>query len=613
MDEIRRDVQRLHESLRTIEAELSQSHNNKVQSADDILALLREPLQSFKLATSESTTKAIRNAMQGQLDKWQKCLDYCKKVSRERSEVQEKKSQLFPKHLMVTVFGRTNAGKSTFGNFIKGKDMAQALFDNAYKTSDGHEAALQCSPITVLEDAHLEVTNAPPYDWFKEGTLETTREAQVFLAPGIAWLDTPGIGSNTVVHEALAQKYAEHTDVLLYLDSSDSPGLRDHASILRRFLERGCPTWAIINRSDKKQHVKDADGRYLRTDDGSYLKRLHPKSPEDRHAQEEQEMKALREAGYGESRKNLRVFSTSVQMAVLATAEQDPQQALEYWHGSNIIAVYDIFADLVANPENLLRFKHAESRRNLRTLVNIILEGAEANVANNEKKMDGLESILCEMMASLKRLQALDACFDADKEAALLQQAVLTRVQVHIGEVVKAAASTDGKQQIDVVSLQKKLNEIMRQHAHDRAKKLLTDIFESDSFAEMTTAKAIQTPELSRIQETREYTVREMDSYARAPEGVIEHVCSLFGKKYWRPSTREVTQTQVIDLGFNTGEVRKEILEQVTSIAKEYLHSELSALKQHCLGAYIQAMGNGIAAVLEVMEKLHTRCEELKD
>lgn len=612
MREISHDVERFHQSLRTIESHLSRVHGEKLQSAEEILAMVQEPLQQLQVLSSEGTTKALRATLQEQLDKWQACLVHCEEISRQRSKVQET-LQRFSQHLVVAVFGRTNSGKSTFGNFIKGKDLTNAAFPNAYRGENGQDAALGSSGISVLEDAATGEAGEAQGQWFKEGTLETTKEVQVFLMPGVAWLDTPGIGSTTLDYEALARKYAEHTDVLLYLDGSDSPGLRTHVNILRSFLERGCPAWAIINRSDKYQYVKDAEGNYVHREYGSKLKRLCAKSASDRRAQEEQELKALREAGYGEKNDKLNVCSTSVQLAVLATQEADPEVALERWRDSNITAVYDIFASLAEKPEILARFKMAESRRNLRTLMHIIIEGEEAEPAQGTQKMEGLDSIAQQMKKSLAGLTELDRGFNVEEEVASLQKTVLARVQPCINTAVEAAVRTDGREAVDTQSMMQQARGIMRECAHQRAAKLMADIFDRESILHTTQTRTIQAPQLARIKEQREYMVQEVESYARDPEGLWENIRSWTGKEYRCYCTKSVTRTQTIDLGFNATEVCEEMTEQMKAVTEDYLRNELMALKEHCIGAYMCALGEGISAVNGVMARLNEKRKELKD
>jgi GTPase SAR1 family protein len=167
-------------------------------------------------------------------------------------------AQRFEGKLMLLVFGKFNAGKSSLCNFL-----AQRFRQRQQAVQYFH---LQGGQLVESEEA------------FHEGATETTARLQgVCLGDGLVLLDTPGLHSATVENAALTQRFLDSADAVLWLTSSTSPGQVQELDELARELRRGKPLLPVLTRSD----VIDEDEV-----DGQIVKCLRNKSDANRADQE---------------------------------------------------------------------------------------------------------------------------------------------------------------------------------------------------------------------------------------------------------------------------------------------------------------------------------------
>lgn len=164
----------------------------------------------------------------------------------------------FDDKLILLVYGKFNAGKSSFCNFIAER----------FKT---HEYSVQ---YFRLDAGRILVSK----NAFEEGVTETTAQLQgVVLADKLVLVDTPGLHSATQENSELTKSFTDSADGVLWLSSSASPGQVQELDELGRELSRRKPLLPIITRSD-----------YIEEDevDGEIKKVLCNKTLENRQLQE---------------------------------------------------------------------------------------------------------------------------------------------------------------------------------------------------------------------------------------------------------------------------------------------------------------------------------------
>lgn len=137
----------------------------------------------------------------------------------------------FDDKALLLVFGKFNAGKSAFCNFLADRFAAfgkpvQYFHVNAGKIVATHER-------------------------FREGSTETTSRLQgVLLGEKLVLLDTPGLHSATHENAALTQRFMDSADAVLWLTSSTSPGQVQELDELGHELRRGKVLMPVVTRSD---------------------------------------------------------------------------------------------------------------------------------------------------------------------------------------------------------------------------------------------------------------------------------------------------------------------------------------------------------------------------
>ncbi|MDE1180939.1 dynamin family protein [Paraburkholderia sp.] len=159
---------------------------------------------------------------------------------------------------VLLVFGKFNAGKSSFCNFLADRFVAHGRLVQYFKIDAGE----------VVETSER----------FVEGATETTSRLQgVRLGDNLVLLDTPGLHSVTQENAALTARFIESADGVIWLTSSTSPGQVHELDELSRELHRNKPLLPVVTRSDV--YDEDEIG-------GEIVKVLRNKSAQNRSLQE---------------------------------------------------------------------------------------------------------------------------------------------------------------------------------------------------------------------------------------------------------------------------------------------------------------------------------------
>lgn len=157
------------------------------------------------------------------------------------SQPMRKLSEEFNDKIVFLVFGKVNAGKSTFCNFIA------SLFPEDqrkfFRVQDG----------VVVESE----------SGFKEGVTETTAAIQgVELGGNLILLDSPGLHSVTEENGQLTKRFTDAADAVLWLTPSTSPGQVAELDELSHELKNGKPLLPVITASDIREE-DEIDGELV--------------------------------------------------------------------------------------------------------------------------------------------------------------------------------------------------------------------------------------------------------------------------------------------------------------------------------------------------------------
>ncbi|SDR34948.1 50S ribosome-binding GTPase [Paraburkholderia fungorum] len=311
--------------------------------------------QHNSLATlAEATNTLLRNSVPAWAQQWANL------------KPAQALAESFDDKALLLVFGKFNAGKSSFCNFLADRFAAYSKTVEYFYLDGGRIVATP--------------------ERFSEGVTETTARMQgVCLGGKLVLVDTPGLHSATPDNAALTQRFTDSADGVLWLTSSTSPGQVQELDELGRELHRNKPLLPVVTRSD----VYEEDEI-----DGEIRKCLRGKSAQNR-ADQENDVKARAEEKLVAMGVSTSLLKPPVSIsAYLARAQnQTPAAMIE----SGFERLYDALLDVA---EATLAYKR-------RKLAEMFLHHLEENV---------LGTLCVDAMSMLAQLQSLSAAALDDLE-----------------------------------------------------------------------------------------------------------------------------------------------------------------------------------------------------
>lgn len=561
--------------LNEFQLEIS-GREEKVFSAISKLTAAASGSATLKGDKSDPLYQAVLKSIDdlgNRIDDWQTCVE------------RTKKGQQFihqhEKQLMVVVFGKVNTGKSTLGNFLAGKDFLEAGFDNPYKhipkpTFELYESGRDGNMVN---------------GWFAQGEIDTTGAIQFFTMPGFCWVDSPGIGSiskanDTINMEELAKEYVQYADLVVFLMSSDSPGLQQDFDQIASLNTNRKPALLLITKSDDIEEDTDEQERIIQ--------RTVPKSPERRRSQEDYLRSSLLEKGLVSQEIGVDSLSVSVFLAQQAIKEQDEQAFTD----SNFGVFLSMLSDKLG--DKALALKERNPRANINRLVNDVIKGVPASKAGT-----GFAGV-ADLKAEFFRLKQSIA----DYRGRLLGLEVKIAQQVLANSTVKLQDYLDDARHkleagvdnaISGQQLSAAVAGIIRSTAQPVfAEEVVTVI---QHFTDnITLSLNIQVDySLEKQYDSLERKVRHYERIERAPDGLWETAkAKILNSRYY--NEREWTSTEQIQLavGTNAYEVFEKIKSDLDKQINRLVRTELEAVANN----YFTQLENYVNQVISDIEAL---------
>ena len=299
---------------------------------------------------------------------------------------QEKFRSDLANHFIVMIFGRVKAGKSYLGNFIA-KHRAKGQKAEFFR----YDEAGQKEKINKLEELDEEE--------FKTNNLECTSSIQGFKLSGLAWIDTPGLGSMTAENGELAKEYIQAADYVLYPSSSGAPFQRDEIEELGKIFDMNKKVTALITKSDTT--IEDECG--CGSEDGcekcnkGIIKTLVNKTKAVRSGQEEWAKSEIAKILDKNKEQMLsEIFSLSAKAAETAIENKDDIA----FNDSNLPKLYEELTKILKN--KAMKLKQEAPYDGLKALVASILNDKEYSISNIQSKVEEFKE---EMINIKKRLE----------------------------------------------------------------------------------------------------------------------------------------------------------------------------------------------------------------
>ena len=545
--------------------------SNKLDSIGKELDSLATLTEELRCSENLPTAKLLNS----EIDNWNLCIKECSKAAKSNVTGQNFQNR-FEKFPLVIVFGIVKAGKSTLGNFLHGRTFRAADFDNVYKT------VIPKSEIIVEESGRKDQKKKEEFD---ENSIESTCSAQYFQIPGLAWVDTPGIGaiqksSDLRPLEEIAKQYVRYADLVVFLSSSDQPEVIESIFSYQDLYKEGKKLLIAITRSDVHESKPNVITKKID-------RILVPKDPERRKLQENSLLASLKKAAGIE--KGLDAISISTLLAEHAVQNQDDSD----WEGSNMGSFYQKIIDVIGN-KKILDLKKEAPKRQLNSSIDIIIG------KNDDQK--SLTSLINKMQTVQNLIkQKYDELSPDGDLVSQITEDVINQLRSAIRKHVEKETRENSQKTQDITLegqkslVQKTVISTLESHIA----KLVGEYYN-------IAHGEIETDGISGTAEHRKgvhsYDIQVSRSVERDPHGFVENVKSFFGKKYYKVEYKTETRTIDIDLGVNTVATKKALLTQLEGRVTTFVQNELESIRKQFFGLAQEKLG-GLIQKLENMKK----------
>ena len=403
----------------------------------------------------EDTINGIKSAS----DDWKKNFDEMIQREKFRSDLAN--------YFIIIIFGKVKAGKSSLGNFI-----ANNKLDTQKVEFFKYDEAGKKQTIKKLEEIEV--------DSFATNNLECTVEIQGFKLDGMAWIDTPGLGSMVKENGELAKEYIQSADYIIYPTSSDSPLQLDEREQLKELFEQNKKVTICITKSDSKEEDECECGSEYGCEscNNGIINFLQNKTFENRKKQEtyvNEEIEKLitnnKESVLGD------IFSISTHTAKIGMYNND----IETFENSNIPKFYELITDVVKHKS--LTLKQNAPLEGLKSFVDFNIIGSETIKQNSSIK--NIKSSLEFLEQTIK---------DSYERFDILKKNTNSDLECEIENVIASCASKINKNNSNDIFLEidseinKKISEIIKINLSeilkdfDTSLKSLNTTFSSNEF-----------------------------------------------------------------------------------------------------------------------------------
>lgn len=399
---------------------------------------------AVKMASKAKQPEIVRDAVQvyfaqtsAVLTAWQK------KVSSYEAGLSFRKK--FGDSVLVFVYGKVKAGKSSLGNYVA---TGRSKPDDAWLSHVGqqlHQPQFFSEEINQAFNEKIDYTQG-----FQVGEDETTSCIQGFTVPGLTWIDSPGLHSTHTQNGDLAQKYVESADLIIYPMSSAQPCRSTDLEELKDLLQAGKRILVLITRSDRNEtDIDDETGAIVHT--------RKMKADADRQDQEMYAQEALKTLCQKLSVTDADTSALSISVAYAEEQDNSPEAI----QASGLQGLFNKLEDILSSEG--IALKKQVPQRNLQAFYQALLD------KDTELSLAGLLDPLSAALAALAEQQGL---LEAITEQA--QNRIHYQLAHQIDDLVEKYAGSR-----DMTALNDALQQVISQAIADEYQQPLKDLFQT--------------------------------------------------------------------------------------------------------------------------------------
>lgn len=399
--------------------------------------------QAVYKASKAKQPPIVHNAVQGYFEQTSTVLAAWQK------KVRNYKTGLFFREkfgdsLLVFVYGKVKAGKSSLGNYVA---TGCSKPDNAWLASLGKQLH---KPEFFSEEVNHNFNEKIDYtQGFQVGDDETTSCIQGFKVPGLTWVDSPGLHSTNTDNGDLAQKYVESADLIIYPMNSAQPCRVSDLAELEVLLKAGKRILVLITRSDRIDIDYDDTGLEIRT--------RCMKSDKNRQEQEEYAEKSLKELC---EKLDVTDADTSALTISVAYAEENASNP-DAMQASGLQSLFDKIETILSSEG--IALKKQVPQRNLHAFYQALLDD------DSELSITGLLAPLQEALAIVAEQQSK---LESITEQA--QNRIYYQLANHIDSLVEAHAIKR-----DMTALNDALKQVVNEAITDEYQQPLKKLYQT--------------------------------------------------------------------------------------------------------------------------------------
>lgn len=267
--------QRFYSKTSALATELKAIENQTKQQEQELISKIHQVVSTVKTVSQvETSNNPVEKFIQVNFEQIHALMAMWEnKVNSYKTNLEFRKG--FGDSLLVFVYGKVKAGKSSLGNYIA---TGQSDPTPEWLESLGEQLP---KPQFFKEAQNAEFGEVIDYSTgFAVGASETTSCIQGFRTPGFTWVDSPGLHSINGANGDLAKQYSDSADLIVYPCNSAQPGRRSDFEELRKLILAKKRIMVLITRCSEEDII-DFD------EEGEPITELVMKSDKNRADQEE--------------------------------------------------------------------------------------------------------------------------------------------------------------------------------------------------------------------------------------------------------------------------------------------------------------------------------------
>lgn len=253
---------------------------------------------------------------------------------------------------------------------------------------------------------------------------------------------------------------------------------------------------------------------------------------------------------------------------------------------------------------DIVRLKEIKPQKTLNAFIDQIISGSEGSpsISTLKKAFADMQSGIAESQRSLDGKKGLIV--------RIVGREIENTVRRNIRKWAEEVYSTGRElRDSDIASrIQALVNPLLDEKLNDAIGEVISD-YQSRSLSPL--ALKFSGGGIHKETKTVEKKYTETYVHTRSPEGLWEHICDFFGKKYYTTDSREVVKKSTYDLGTNVDAYIREISPQIASGISGSIADAVDEVKNTYFASQQKYIGQMLSGLDSLEENLSSFIEKV--